>query len=98
VAEYPLVCFDCIGEVVKSAGGDDSYGKTREGVPCCVQFKVAAPCRSRRLGCRGFGVQHLWFCYRREGSAKKGRVRGSGTLRESRCGALRGPRRAQRQA
>ncbi len=40
------------------------YGKTREGVPYSVFFEGRGSLGSRRLKCGGFGLQHLWFCYR----------------------------------
>jgi hypothetical protein len=41
-----------------------SHGKTREGVPYSVFFEGRRSLGSRRLKCSGFGLQHLWFCYK----------------------------------
>ena len=41
-----------------------NYGKTREGVPYSAFFEGRRSLGSRRLKCSGFGLQHLWFCYR----------------------------------
>jgi hypothetical protein len=43
---------------------DHAYGKTREGVPYSAFFESRRSLGSRRLKCSGFGLQHLWFCYR----------------------------------
>src|SRR5208337_372468 len=40
------------------------YGKTREGVPYSAFLECRRSLGSRRLKCSGFGLQHLWFCYR----------------------------------
>src|SRR5208337_3150927 len=40
------------------------YGKTREGVPYSAFLECRRSLGSRRLRCSGFGLQHLWFCYR----------------------------------
>ena len=40
------------------------YGKTRAGVSRQFLCEVVAPCWSRRLCVRGFGIQQLWFCSR----------------------------------
>ncbi len=40
------------------------YGKTREGVPYSAFCEGRRSLGSRRLKSSGFGLQHLWYCYK----------------------------------